>query len=96
VRPLLIGQGANDVRVKASESEQIVAAMQQHRIPVTYVYYPDEGHGLGRPENRRSFKAVVEAFLAAHLGGRCEPVGDDFASSTIEFKAGRELIPGLD
>jgi len=96
VRPLLIGQGANDVRVKASESEQIVAAMQQHGIPVTYVYYPDEGHGLGRPENRRSFTAVVEAFLAAHLGGRCEPVGDDFEGSTIEFKIGRELIPGLD
>jgi dipeptidyl aminopeptidase/acylaminoacyl peptidase len=96
VRPLLIGQGANDVRVKASESEQIVAAMQQHGIPATYVYYRDEGHGLGRPENRRSFKAVSEAFLAAHLGGRCEPVGNDFDGSTIEFKAGRELIPGLD
>jgi dipeptidyl aminopeptidase/acylaminoacyl peptidase len=96
VRPLLIGQGANDVRVKASESEQIVAAMQQHGIPVTYVYYPDEGHGLGRSENRRSFTAVAEAFLAAHLGGRCEPVGNDFANSTIEFKVGRELIPGLD
>ena len=95
VRPLLIGQGANDVRVKPSESEQIVAAMQQHSIPVTYVYYRDEGHGLGRPENRRSFMAVVEAFLTAHLGRRCEPVGDDFAGSTIEFKAGRELIPGL-
>jgi dipeptidyl aminopeptidase/acylaminoacyl peptidase len=96
VRPLLIGQGGNDVRVKASESEQIVVAMQRHGIPVTYVYYRDEGHGLGRPENRCSFKAVVEAFLAAHLGGRCEPVGDDFEGSTIEFKAGRELIPGLD
>jgi len=96
VRPLLIGQGANDVRVKASESEQIVAAMQQHGIPVTYVYYPDEGHGLGRAENRCSFTAVAEAFLAAHLGGDCEPVGDDFANSTIEFRAGRELIPGLD
>jgi dipeptidyl aminopeptidase/acylaminoacyl peptidase len=96
VRPLLIGQGANDVRVKASESEQIVAAMQQHGIPVTYVYYRDEGHGLGRSENRRSFTAVAEAFLAAHLGGRCEPVGDDFENSTIEFKVGRQLIPGLD
>ena len=95
VRPLLIGQGANDVRVKASESEQIVAAMQQHGIPVTYVYYPDEGHGLGRAENRRSFTAVAEAFLAAHLGGDCEPVGDDFENSTIEFRVGRELIPGL-
>jgi dipeptidyl aminopeptidase/acylaminoacyl peptidase len=96
VRPLLIGQGANDVRVKASEAGQIVAAMQRHGIPVTYVYYPDEGHGLGRSENRRSFTAVAEAFLAAHLGGNCEPVGDDFANSTIEFKVGRELIPGLD
>jgi dipeptidyl aminopeptidase/acylaminoacyl peptidase len=96
VRPLLIGQGANDVRVKASESEQIVAAMQQHGIPVTYVYYRDEGHGLGRSENRRSFTAVAEAFLAAHLGGRCDPVGNDFENSTIEFKVGRELIPGLD
>jgi dipeptidyl aminopeptidase/acylaminoacyl peptidase len=96
VRPLLIGQGANDVRVKASESEQIVAAMQRHGIPVTYVYYRDEGHGLGRAENRGSFTAVAEAFLAAHLGGRCEPVGADFENSTIEFKAGRELIPGLD
>ena len=96
VKPLLIGQGANDVRVKASESEQIVAAMQQHGIPVTYVYYPDEGHGLGRSENRSSFTAVAEAFLAAHLGGRCEPVGNDFAKSTIEFMVGRELIPGLD
>jgi dipeptidyl aminopeptidase/acylaminoacyl peptidase len=95
VRPLLIGQGANDPRVKASESEQIVAAMKQRGIPVTYVYYPDEGHGFRRPENRRSFTAVVEAFLAKHLGGRCEPVGDDFAGSTIEFRAGRELIPGM-
>jgi len=70
--------------------------MQQHGIPVTYVYYPDEGHGLGRPENRRSFTAVAEAFLAAHLGGHGEPVGNDFQNSTIEFRAGRELIPGLD
>lgn len=95
VRPLLIAQGANDVRVKASESDQITAAMQKHGIPVTYISYPDEGHGLGRAENRRSFTAVAEAFLAAHLGGRFEPVGDDFKGSSLEFKAGRGLIPGL-
>jgi dipeptidyl aminopeptidase/acylaminoacyl peptidase len=96
VRPLLIGQGANDVRVNAAESEQIVAAMQRHGIPVTYVYYPDEGHGLLRPENRRSFAAVTEAFLAQHLGGRRQPIGDDFDGSTITFKAGRDLIPSED
>jgi dipeptidyl aminopeptidase/acylaminoacyl peptidase len=95
VRPLLIAQGANDVRVKPSESEQIVKAMQARHIPVTYVHYSDEGHGFRRPENRRSFNAVLEMFLAEHLGGRAEPVGDDFAGSTIEFKAGHELISGL-
>jgi dipeptidyl aminopeptidase/acylaminoacyl peptidase len=95
VRPLLIGHGANDPRVKVAESEQIVAAMQQRNIPVTYVYYPDEGHGFRRPENRRSFNAVMEAFLGKHLGGRIEPVGDDFKRSSIEFRAGRDLIPGL-
>jgi dipeptidyl aminopeptidase/acylaminoacyl peptidase len=95
VRPLLIAQGANDVRVKVSESDQIVAAMQERGIPVTYILYPDEGHGVERAENRRSYTAVVEAFLAEHLGGRCEPVGGDFEGSSIQFKAGRELIPNL-
>jgi len=95
VRPMLIGQGGNDVRVTVAESDQIVAEMQRRNIPVTYVYYSDEGHGFRRPENRHSFTAVVEAFLAQHLGGSCEPVGEDFAGSSIEFRAGRNLIPSL-
>jgi dipeptidyl aminopeptidase/acylaminoacyl peptidase len=95
VRPLLIGQGANDVRVTAKESEQLVTALRRDKIPMTYVYYKDEGHGFGRVENRRSWAAVVEAFLAQHLRGKVEPVGDDFRGSSIEFRAGRELIKGL-
>ncbi|HEV8144438.1 MAG TPA: S9 family peptidase [Methylomirabilota bacterium] len=95
VRPLLIGHGANDPRVKVSESEQIVAAMRERGIAVTYVYYSDEGHAFRRQENRRSFYAVAEAFLSRHLGGRYEPIGEEFKGSTIEFKAGRDLIPGL-
>ena len=64
-------------------------------IPVTYLLYPDEGHGFARPENTLSFMAVAEAFLARCLGGRHEPVGDDFAGSSIEIAAGVEQIPGL-
>lgn len=95
-RPLLIGQGANDPRVKQAESDQIVSLMRQKEIPVTYVLYPDEGHGFARPENRLSFNAVVEAFLAEHLGGRYEPVGDDFHGSTITVPAGAQGVPGLE
>jgi len=95
VRPLLIGQGMNDVRVKPQESEQIVNVLQQRGTPVTYVTFSDEGHGFVREENRLAFTAVMEAFLARHLGGNVEPVGDAFAGSTIRFEAGQELIPGL-
>jgi dipeptidyl aminopeptidase/acylaminoacyl peptidase len=73
-RPLLIGQGANDPRVKQAESEQIVDAIVRNNGNVTYVVYPDEGHGFARPENRIDFNARAEAFLAANLGGRTEPV----------------------
>ncbi|MGD9636173.1 MAG: alpha/beta fold hydrolase [Pirellulales bacterium] len=94
-KPLLIGQGANDPRVTQLEADQIVKAMQEHNIPVTYVLYPDEGHGFARPENRMSFNAVTEAFLAEQLGGRFEPVGKDFDGSTIKVPAGADDVPGL-
>lgn len=94
-KPLLIGQGANDPRVKQAESDQIVQAMQSKNIPVTYVLYPDEGHGFARPENNMSFSAVAEAFLAGILEGRYEPIGDDFAGASITIPTGAEQVPGL-
>ncbi|EGK89213.1 S9 family peptidase [Microcoleus vaginatus PCC 9802] len=75
-KPLLIAQGANDPRVKESESEQIVNAMKQAGKPVEYVLYTDEGHGFARPENRLHFYAIAEEFLAKYLGGRFEPAGN--------------------
>jgi dipeptidyl aminopeptidase/acylaminoacyl peptidase len=94
-KPLLIGQGANDPRVKQAEADQIVKAMQDRKIPVTYVLFSDEGHGFARPENNRAFFAVAEAFLAGHLGGRYEPIGEDFAGSTIRCPEGKDQVPGL-
>jgi dipeptidyl aminopeptidase/acylaminoacyl peptidase len=86
--PLLIGQGANDPRVKQAESEQIVAAIEKNGGGVTYVVYPDEGHGFARPENRIDFNARSEAFLAECLGGRMEPLpaGGKVAGSTAVVK----------
>ena len=73
VMPLLIGQGANDPRVKQAESEQIVEALRERGKDVEYVVYPDEGHGFARPENRMDFYAKAERFIAKYLGGRVEP-----------------------
>ncbi len=94
-KPLLIGQGANDPRVKQAEADQIVAAMNKRNIPVTYVLYPDEGHGFRRPPNSMSFNAVTEAFLGKYLGGRVEPMSEDIGDSSITIPAGGELIRGI-
>ncbi len=65
--PLLIGQGANDPRVKRAESLQIVQALKEKGKPVEYVEYPDEGHGFVKAENRLDFFRKAEAFLEKHL-----------------------------
>jgi len=87
-KPMLIFHGANDVRCKVAESDTIVAAMQAKNIPVTYVVYPDEGHGFQKPPNRLSYIAIAEAFFARHLGGAFEPVGSDLEGSSHEIRAG--------
>jgi dipeptidyl aminopeptidase/acylaminoacyl peptidase len=94
-RPLLIIQAANDVRVKKSESDQIVKALQDRRIPVTYVVLPDEGHWDWRPENFLAVYATTEAFLARVLGGRHEPIGTAFKNSSITLPVGADLVPGV-
>ncbi len=94
-RPLLIAQGANDPRVKQAESDQIVAAMKARGLPVTYVLYPDEGHGFARPQNRKSFYAISEAFLSRCVGGRFEAIGADFADASLKVPEGAEHVPGL-
>jgi dienelactone hydrolase len=74
-KPLLIWQVANDPRVKQAESDQIVKAMQAKNIPVTYVVYPDEGHGFARPQNRNLPRAVPGRWVRAdrrRLQGRVD------------------------
>ncbi len=90
-KPMLIFHGLNDVRCKVAESDTIVAAMQARNIPVTYVVYPDEGHGFQKPANRLSYIAITEAFFAKHLGGAFEPVGSDLDGSSHEVRAGEDI-----
>ncbi|HTB42599.1 MAG TPA: S9 family peptidase [Acetobacteraceae bacterium] len=92
-RPLLIAQGANDPRVKQAESDQMVGAMQANGVPVTYLLYPDEGHGFVRPENQLAFVAVAEQFLADCLGGEAAPVtAEELQETTMQVLEGAALI----
>ena len=87
--PLLVIQGANDPRVKRTESDQIVLALRASRRPVEYLVAPDEGHGFSSPENRMAMFVAIERFLARHLGGRCQesvapPIAERLGRLTVD------------
>jgi hypothetical protein len=82
--------------VKQAEADQIVEAMKQRDIPVSYVLFPDEGHGFHRPPNNLAFWAATEAFLSAHLGGTYQPAeASEFKGSTLQVPTGVHGIPGF-
>ncbi|MBL9125586.1 MAG: S9 family peptidase, partial [Planctomycetaceae bacterium] len=95
-RPLLVTHGGKDLVAPQQHSDLFVAELEKHGKEVTYLVYPDEGHDYQRPESWISFWAVAEQFLHKHLGGRFEPVSDDFAGANLQVPAGRELLPELE
>ena len=66
--PLFIAQGANDPRVKKSESDQIVEALEKAGIEVPYMVKDNEGHGFYNEENQFDFYREMEKFLQKHIG----------------------------
>ncbi len=68
VAPLMFVQGRNDPRVPQSETDQMVEALRARGIPVTYVLFDDEGHGIVKLKNRIvAYEAMVK-FLDKHVG----------------------------
>lgn len=66
-KPLLVFQGANDVRVLPVESDEIVKGVQKSGVPVEYVVYPNEGHGFMKKENQITTSKKTLAFLDKYL-----------------------------
>lgn len=84
--PLFVAHGANDVRVNISESEAIVDSLAKRGVPVEFVVFPDEGHGIVNPSNSIALYGLIEQFLAKHLGGRYEPLGSIVRDSSAEIR----------
>ncbi len=66
-KPLLVFQGANDVRVLPAESDEIVAGVKRNGVPVEYVVYPDEGHGFVKRNNLVTTSEHTLQFLDKYL-----------------------------
>jgi dipeptidyl aminopeptidase/acylaminoacyl peptidase len=65
--PLMVIHGANDPRVPIAEAEQIVAALKKRNIPVEYLRYEDEGHGLAKLKNRLDAYPKMVRFLDKYV-----------------------------
>lgn len=66
--PLFVYAGANDPRVPRSESDQIVRALRERKVPVEYMVAENEGHSVMRKENLIELLARVALFLEKHAG----------------------------
>ena len=68
-RPLMVLQGANDVRVLQVESDEIVEGVKTNGVPVEYVIFDDEGHGFRKKENEIEGYGKIKLFLDEYLKG---------------------------
>jgi len=71
-KPLLVLQGANDVRVLKVESDEIVEGVKKNGVPVEYVLFPDEGHGFVKKQNQIEADEKTLKFLDKYV--RPKPV----------------------
>jgi dipeptidyl aminopeptidase/acylaminoacyl peptidase len=69
-RPLLLAMGGVDERVPITHGDRFKAALPEGYTGLTWLVYPDEGHGFGKPGNAVDFWQKVEAFLARELAPR--------------------------
>lgn len=67
VAPLMVIHGANDPRVPVSEAEQIVDSLRSRHVPVEYLCYADEGHGLSKRKNQLDCYPKLVDFLKKYL-----------------------------
>lgn len=89
VRPLLVIAGGNDVRVPEHESDQIATAMAKRGIPLLYIQFPNEGHGVSKPANSKALNLVKDHFIAKCLGGIIPAIDyNELSNSSLQFKYG--------
>ena len=68
--PLLILQGANDIRDPKEEAEQAEMILKQEGKVVEAHYYPDEGHGFAKRENQIDAMQRTVAWFDRYLKGK--------------------------
>jgi dipeptidyl aminopeptidase/acylaminoacyl peptidase len=65
--PMLVVHSQLDYRVDLSEGYQAFTAAKRMGVPAKFLYFPDEGHWVLRPRNRRIWWGTVLDWLETYL-----------------------------
>lgn len=61
--PLIVIHGDNDPRVPLTEAEQMVDALRARDVPVEFLHFDDEGHGILKLKNKLVAYPAIGEFL---------------------------------
>ncbi|SEM34631.1 S9 family peptidase [Streptacidiphilus jiangxiensis] len=67
--PMLVVHGDKDYRVPIGEGLALWNELARFEIPAKFLYFPDEGHWILKPNNAKVWYSTVLAFLAHHVLG---------------------------
>jgi dipeptidyl aminopeptidase/acylaminoacyl peptidase len=65
--PTLVVHGQLDYRVDLGEGLQLFTALQKQKVPSKFLYFPDEGHWVLKPQNSRLWYKTVNAWVDQYL-----------------------------
>jgi dipeptidyl aminopeptidase/acylaminoacyl peptidase len=68
--PTMVIHGQYDYRVRTEQAEQIFTALQKQGVPSVYAWFPNEGHGVRKPIQRKLYYKLLVDWFGHFLCGK--------------------------
>ncbi|MEE8177289.1 MAG: prolyl oligopeptidase family serine peptidase, partial [Acidobacteriota bacterium] len=65
--PMLLIHGEHDYRVPLNQTLQLFTVLKRRGVPSRFLYYPDEGHWVLKPQNSRLWYKTLLDWLDSYL-----------------------------
>jgi dipeptidyl aminopeptidase/acylaminoacyl peptidase len=65
--PTLVVHGQLDYRLDVSEGFQLFTTLQRLKVPSKFLYFPDEGHWVLKPQNSQLWYKTVNGWVDSYL-----------------------------
>lgn len=80
--PLLVIHGVLDKNVPIEQADRVVDSLTRRQVPVKYLKFPDERHGVSELHNRIRYSVEVVKWFNTHLREGAQPAASSQAVNT--------------